>query len=91
MPFPVLIAPRGDVSIDLILGLPRTHRNKDFTLVVVDRFSKIAHFIACNKTNHATHIVEQYFKEVIRLHGVPRSIVSDRDTKFCSHLGLLRG
>lgn len=69
------------VSMDFITGLP-VSKGLDCILVIVDRLTKRAHFVACTKTTDAQFAAHLFFQNVVRLHGVPKSIVSDRDIRF---------
>ena len=70
------------ISMDFITGLPKV-QGRDCLYVVVDWLTKFAHF-AISFDYSATHVVELFFREVFRLHGLPKTIVSDRDSKFTS-------
>lgn len=67
-----------DISIDFIAGLSRSH-GFDCILVVVDRLSKFGHFLSIRHPFTARGVAELFVREIVRLHGIPRSIISDRD------------
>jgi len=69
--------------MDFIGGLPKA-QGKDNILVVVDRLTKYAHFFALSHPYTAKEVAELFIKELVRLHGFPASIVSDRDRLFMS-------
>eukprot|EP00253_Pinus_taeda_P002532 PITA_02532 len=72
------------ISMDFITGLPRTTKNNDSIMVVVDKLSKAAHFIPVQSTYRAAQIAHVFMQNVFRLHGLPKTIISDRDVKFTS-------
>ncbi|KAA0037817.1 pol protein [Cucumis melo var. makuwa] len=73
-----------NVSMDFITGLPRTLRGFTVIWVVVDRLTKSAHFVPGKSTYTASKWAQLYMSEIVKLHGVPVSIVSDRDARFTS-------
>lgn len=72
-----------DVSMDFIEGLPSS-QGKNVILVVVDRFSKYAHFVALSHPYTAPIVAHLFFENIVKLHGLPESIVCDRDVTFTS-------
>jgi transposase InsO family protein len=84
-PLPVPTRRWSDISMDLIVQLPPTRPHRfDAVLVVVDRLSKMAHFMPTRTDATAPELARLVFREVVRLHGIPRTIVSDRDSRFTS-------
>jgi hypothetical protein len=68
--------------MDFVVGLLRTPQGKDAIWVVLDQLTKSAHFISMKTTNSVKELVPLYMKELLRLHGVPKSIVFYQDSKF---------
>ncbi|CAN6455602.1 unnamed protein product [Victoria cruziana] len=73
-----------EVTMDFVMGLPRTQRKHDAIWVVVNILSKSAHFLAIRASMPLESLADLYISEIVRLHGIPRAIVSDRDPRFTS-------
>ncbi|GJR89033.1 retrotransposon protein, putative, ty3-gypsy subclass [Tanacetum coccineum] len=72
----------GQISMDFVTRLPRTFKKNDAIWVVVDRLTKLAHFLPIQQGYSGSKLAEIFQQEIIRLHGTPASIVSDRDPRF---------
>jgi hypothetical protein len=79
--------------MDFITKLPKKNNQHDSIMVVVDKITKASHFIPVKLTHKIANIVDVYMREIDRLHGIPKTIVSDRYPKFTSKFwkGLLNG
>nr|GFC95275.1 putative nucleotidyltransferase, ribonuclease H [Tanacetum cinerariifolium] len=73
-----------EILMDFITGLPRTQRRHDAIWVVVDRLTKSAHFLPIYKDYSVSKLAKTFKQEIVRLHGTPSAIVSDKDPRFTS-------
>jgi len=71
--------------MDFIVGLPKTHKGNDSIWVIVDRLTKVAHFIPVKAIYWGDKLTQLYTDNILRLHGVPNQIMSDRGTQFMAH------
>ena len=72
------------VTMDFVVGLPATQKGDNGVWVIVDRLMKTAHFLPFSTRWSVGKLARYYIREIVRLHGVPANIVSDRDSKFTS-------
>jgi hypothetical protein len=80
-PLPVLKHKWESISMDFITRFPKD-QGKDYIFVVVDILMKFAHFFSIATNYSATQVIDLFFREIFRLHGFPKTIVSDRDNRF---------
>jgi hypothetical protein len=83
-PLPVPKWKWEEIGMDFVTGLPRTQKGNDSIWVIIDRLTKVAHFIPVKTTFGGATLAWIYLKEIVRLHGIPWKIVSDRGTQFTS-------
>lgn len=81
-PLPVPLQRWEEVTLDFVSGIPRTSRGNDCVLTFTDRLSKRAHFVPTQKTCTAEMAAKLYFDNVVRLHGISKVFISDRDVRF---------
>jgi transposase InsO family protein len=74
-----------DISMDFISGLPTTQKGHDSIRVIVDHLTKTAHFLPVKADYRPPQYAEKYIAEIVRLHVIPKTIVSDRGSQFTAH------
>ena len=85
-PLPIAEWKWNHITMDFVTGLPRSPKGKDSVWVIVDRLTKSAHFLLVKTIDSTEALGKLYVQEIVKLHGIPLSIVSDRDSKFTSKL-----
>jgi hypothetical protein len=83
-PLPIPERPWTHIAMDLVTHLPRSKSGYDAAVIFVDRFSKAAIFVPCHSSSSASDVARMFFQHVFKRHGLPKSIVSDRDSRFTS-------
>jgi hypothetical protein len=71
-----------EIDMDFITGLPRTSKGCDSIWVIVDRLTKVAHFISVKTTYKVSQLAKLYMARIVSLHGVPKKIILDRGSQF---------
>ena len=84
-PLPIPVWKWEDISMDFIVGLPRTFKGYDSIWVIVDHLTKSTYFLPMDTRYSARKYAQIYFDQVVTLHGVPLTIISDRGLVFISH------
>ena len=88
-PFPIPSWKWETISLNFITGLPRNQNLNDSIMVVIDKLSKAAHFILVKTTYKDANIADIFMKQIFRLHGIPKVIISNKDPKFTAISGSL--
>ena len=83
-PLDVLMWKWESISMDFIVGLPQTPKGHDSIWVIVDRLTKVAHFIAVRNDYRTEKLIDLYVDNILRFHRAPMSIVSDQGTQYVS-------
>lgn len=83
-PLPILKWKQEHISMDFMIGLPKTRRNQDSMQVIVDCLAKSSHFLTIKIFDSVDQLAKLYVREVIKSHGIPVSIILDRDPRFAS-------